>query len=152
MSMKRFLILLSFALAFICNIKSQDISTNVIPNQVKKAFQHKYFNVTNAKWEIKNQYYEVAFRLDLKKHTSEFDKAGIWLNTRTTLKLVDVTIAIKNAIKKSFSKYRIIQINKVESKDKASFYEIIFNQSSTDITIQFAPEGKILDRKVDIKE
>jgi len=150
--MKRFLILLTFTLSFICNIKSQDVSNNVISDKVKKAFQHKYSNATNVKWEIKNQNFEVVYRQDLKKHTSEFDKAGIWLYTRTTLKLVDVTIAIKNAIKKSFSKYRIVEINKVESKDKASFYEIIFNQSSTDITIQFAPDGKILDRKVDLKD
>jgi hypothetical protein len=43
-----------------------------------------------------------------------------------------------------------MQITKVETKDKATFYEIIFNKDATDITILFAPDGKILDRKVEL--
>ena len=148
--MKRFLLLCTVLLANINCILSQDIPTNSIPTVVIKAFQHKYSNATNAKWELKNQNYEVVFKQDLKKHISDFEITGIWLNTRITLKLTDVTTAIKNDIKRSFSKYRIMQINKVEAKDKAAFYEIIFNKDATDITIQFAPDGKILDRKVEV--
>ena len=148
--MKRFLLLCTVLLANINCILSQDIPANSVPTVVIKAFQHKYSNATNAKWELKNQNYEVVFKLDLKKHTTEFNNTGIWLETRITLKLTDVTTAIKNDVKRSFSKYKIMQITKVETKDKATFYEIIFNKDATDITILFAPDGKILDRKVEL--
>jgi hypothetical protein len=97
--MKRFLLLCTVLLANINCILSQDIPANSVPTVVIKAFQHKYSNATNAKWELKNQNYEVVFKLDLKKHTTEFNNTGIWLETRITLKLTDVTTAIKNDVK-----------------------------------------------------
>lgn len=129
---------------FICLLLST-LSCEMVNENVKAAFNQKYPNAENVRWNIdKNLYLEAKFELDGKKLRADFKKSGDWVETEQNIKYKDLPKPIKDAIKVDYDKSKIVEIEKVDSAKKGLFYDVEFKKNGGKVDIEFNELGIII--------
>ena len=134
-----------------------------VPDNIRNAFTTKYPNATNVTWSpyktydrinwewtgwpsIDSTYYTVNYTIDNRTHWGWWDRNMNWIGSTSTIE--DSTMlpdAVKAAIAKNYSGYRIRSIDEENDKDRTA-YEIKLEKGNDRAKILIDKNGRILKK------
>lgn len=142
-----FLLFLLVNLSFAQKMREKDI-----PAAVTSAFKTKFPDATKASWEKEGTSdYEVSFKLNGKEISANFDDAGKWLETETEIKISDLPVAVKKALKKDFTDFKIEETSKIENVKDGNYFEVEMENDEATFDVMFTVDGIVL-RKTKLEE
>jgi hypothetical protein len=112
--MKSFIILLTvffFSVSYPQNLKIKDV-----PRIVRDKFSSSYSKATNLKWTKEKSGYETSFKNENVDMSVNFDEKGNVVETETGIKLSELPIEVRESVSKDYSKYKITEAAKIETK------------------------------------
>jgi hypothetical protein len=138
--MKKIILLLALLLL----ISGSAMAQITVPQAVKSAFEAKFPNAENVKWDKENRSeYEANFTLGVTEMSASFLRDGTWLETETTIAVDQLPQAVQDAVKQNYSTGTITGASKIEKADNSIVYE-------TDIRIKSKTKEVIFDEKGNI--
>lgn len=136
-----------------------------VPAPARTSFETKYPNASNVKWSryqpedrsamepsdwnynLDSNDYVVMFNWDNADYYAWYDD-GNWV--RTSSRMADhskLPAAVNDAIRKQFSGYEIVEVDKENDKDRTA-YEVDLKKGEEDkLKITFAEDGTVLKKK-----
>lgn len=151
--MKRITIILVAVFAIVY-ANAQKITENDVPTSVKQAFIQKFpnANAKEVKWEKEDDTgIEANFKIDKEEYSVTFDQTGKWLETELEIKKAKLPEAVRVAIAKEFTRYKIEEAEKIETPDQELLYEVELEKKEISYAVQFTTAGKIV-KKEEVKE
>jgi uncharacterized membrane protein YkoI len=140
--MKKIFFVIAVMLMAVASCKSENV-----PDTVKKAFQTKFPNATNEKWDNEKAHeYEVKFDWNGVKYSANFSETGEWLETEGTISFDQLPEKVQKAFNFEHSGASIKAIAKIETSKGITKYEIEIKQSIKNVEILYTEEG------IEIKE
>ena len=149
--MKKLIVLISAFLLISLMGFTQIIAPEKVPADVKQAFAKKFAEATDIKYEMEKADYEVSFKENGVVMTANFNSSGVWLETETILSESDLPKKVLASIARNFVGFMITEVSKVESPDKAVYYEMYLKTNKEGYDVTFSPKGTIL-KKTKLKE
>jgi hypothetical protein len=127
----------------------QKIAADNVPQEVLSAFRAKFPAATEVQWmKAWNANYEVQFALSGNKERSEFDAAGVWVETENPIDKADLPKTIKDAVLKKNPKCEIAEADEIESGADGKLYEVGCATPKGQTDYRVSPGGKIEDKIV----
>lgn len=146
------LFLLAFCVAFfsIYCLQAQDKSKKVeVPAVVKSAFDAKYPKAEKVNWGLEKQgEYEAEFVLNGIESSANFDSKGQFMEFETEIKESELPQAIKSALAKDFTGYKLGDVSKSTDAKGVGSYEMEASKGKDKYVISFDANGKLLNKKV----
>ena len=126
----------------------QALSSEEVPEAVKKSFQAKFPAVKHAEWKIKSdQNYEAEFTLKTTEIAAKFDSTGKWLETESAISRLKVPKAVRDAAAEKFKGYKVIERQSVQRANaEALIYELHLENAKEIVKAQFARDGAVLNQ------
>ena len=119
------------------------------PKAVEAAFQQKFPNAQNAKWEKENDAeWEADFKLDGKKYSANFSKDGTWKETEHEISKSEIPAAVQKTLNTDFEGYKVDEAEISESADGTA-YEFELEKGKTDIEVLIDANGNVLKKQVE---
>ena len=132
-----------------CSEENENVN---VPEVVKKSFTSQYPNVDKVEWGIENAgEYEAEFKLGKVEMSVVLDSLGAVLETETKIVETELPQAVKSALTKDFSGYKIENVVKANVKDSV-FYEINVEKGKVESEIMFDVNGKLLKQQQENEE
>jgi hypothetical protein len=141
-----FVLICAVGLSF--NAGAQPISQNQVPPVVLNAFQGKFANVPEVKWEKKEELYKAEFKVGKRGHDVWIDKTGKITKIKEDFPKKDLPAAIQQQITNEFKAYKLDDADKVEMDGKI-FYQVELDGAAEDRKVLFTADGKIQENTVD---
>ena len=114
-----------------------------VPTAVTDAFNKKFSNVTNVKWEKENKdEYEVSFKLNGDNCSANFTIQGEWLETESTIPFDKLPEKVKNSFNISFKNAKVKSAAKIEKAKAATTYEIEYKLKGKTKEVIMDADGK----------
>ena len=145
--MKSWLVLFCFV-GLTLNANAQVIPQSQVPPVVLKAFQEKFGNATEVKWETKAELYKAEFKENKRGHDVWIDKTGKITKTKEDFPKKDLPAAIQQQITSEFKAYKLDDADKIEMDGKV-FYQVELDGTSDDRKVLFSADGKVQENTVD---
>ena len=118
------------------------------PHAVSNAFHLKFPKAENVKWEMEDvKNYEANFQINKTEFSAVFNSLGIWQETETEIKTIELPDAVKESINKQFSGYKIKEADKVEKILSPVGYEVELKKGKEIFEIYLSADGKVLSKK-----
>jgi hypothetical protein len=136
--MKTVIILLT--VLFISTGYAQDFSSKDVPRIVKEKFRSSYSNATNVKWTKEKSGYESSFKKGSANMSVNFDEQGNVIETETGIKLIELPVEVRESVAKDFSKYKITETSKIESRGIIT-YEVAVKRGKDKIDLMYDEHG-----------
>ena len=149
--MKKLIVLISAFLLISLMGFTQIIAPEKVPADVKQAFAKKFPEATDIKYEMEKTNYEVSFKENGVVRSANFNSSDEWLETETILSETDLPKKVLASIARNFVGFMITEVSKVESPDKAVYYEMYLKTNKEGYDVTFSPKGTIL-KKTKLKE
>lgn len=125
----------------------KELKNSDIPAAVKASFTKQFAKATKVEWSLEKEgEYEAEFKLDKSEMSANFDEKGTLLETETEIKESELPQAIKAAIAKDFTGYKLKEISKVESNNIES-YEIEAELNHVTWELIFDNKGKLIKKE-----
>ena len=130
-------------------IQAQEKSKKVeVPAAVKSAFEVKYPKAEKVKWGLEKQgEYEAEFVLNGIESSANFDSKGQFIESETEIKESELPQAIKTALSKDYSGYKIGDVAKSTNSSGVVSYEMEASKGKDKFEISFDNNGKLLNKK-----
>jgi len=122
--MNRIVLMLAVSLLLCIVGYSQKITPDKVPASVKEAFVKKFPAATDVKYEMEKKDYEINLKDKGVEMSANFDAIGKWLETETEIKVSDLPKEVSVSAAKHFAGFKISEVAKVETPDKALIYEM----------------------------
>ncbi len=117
-------------------------SEKTVPEKVKSAFNDKFSNPTDVKWDMENKKeWEAEFKLNGKEYSANFDLDGVWLETEYKVTEAQIPATIKSSLMKIYSGCSIQDVE-VSETPKAKVYEIMILNGNKKMEVSFDESGK----------
>ena len=117
------------------------------PTKVKVAFEQKFPNAQNVKWDKENsKEWEAEFSMDNKEYSANFSTDGSWLETEYKVELSEVSDAVKATLAADFEAYKIKEAE-ISISNEARVYEFELEKGGSDIEVAISPEGNIIKKE-----
>ena len=118
-----------------------------VPEKVKAAFASKFPNAKKVKWEMEDhQEWEAEFKLKGEEYSANFLDDGTWTETEHEIKKSQLPSVVKNAILVSFPKYKMEEIEMIETTKGKSFgFELEKGEENLEVTVDYS--GNIISRE-----
>lgn len=117
-----------------------------VPTHIEEAFQKKYPEITEPKWESEsNDSWEANFEINGEKYRVDFGKDGNWIETEHDVTFEQLPNEIRSAIEIKYRVEHIRGIEAVKNPTHGEFYVVEFQQGSGKKDVLFNLEGKVLD-------
>jgi len=133
---------LLFTLAFVCSLTL--VMAETPPKEVLEAFQFRYTNATDVKWESEGTIWEADFVYNGKEMSASYLENGKWQETETTLSMKMIPLRINEFITTNYPKYKVIEIEEVDHSIKGRFFEIELKKCCKRKEIQVDANGEIV--------
>ena len=144
--MKKIVVLLSACLLFSLTGHSQPIPADKVPAHIKQAFAKKFPAATDVKYKLETKDYEVTFKENDVRMSSNFDPKGNWLETETEINKSNLPKEVSASVAKNFAGFKISEVAKSESPDKGLVYEMDLKKDKDGYEVQFSPKGDVLKK------
>jgi hypothetical protein len=134
--------------ALTLTIEAQNLPQSQVPSEVLNAFQGKFPNATEAKWEVKENLYKAEFKVGSRGHDVWINKTGKITKHKEDFPKKDLPQIIQQKISTEFKGYKLDDADKIETEGKV-FYQVKLDGTSDDRKILFTADGKIQENEVD---
>ena len=115
-----------------------------VPSAVKNAFAAKYPNATNVTWGKENaKEYEAEFKMNGNSVAANFGLDGSWVETETTIPVVDLPAAVSAAVIKKNPGADITVAEKLEMPGGKLLYEVTFKVNGKKKSMELNPDGSL---------
>lgn len=122
------------------------------PKQVSDAFNKKFSNASDVKWEQeKENEWEAELKMGGKEISANFDAKGNWQETETEIGKKDISAEAHKAINLKFDGWEIEKAESVETPDFKG-YEIVLEKEDTETEILVTTTGEITIKKVTVED
>ncbi len=129
------------AMALICAyaISFAQIKT---PAAVTTAFDKKFPNATNVKWDKENaREYEAEFEWEGVKYSANFSNSGQWLETESPLMFDQLPDKVQKAFNAKHKGTKVKDVSKLEMSKGITKYEVEIMQGSKTIELFYTTDG-----------
>lgn len=136
--------LIFVALVLIC-ATATSFAQSKIPTAVTSAFNKKFPNAANIKWDKENDHeYEADFTWKEVKHSANFSDAGLWLETETTLAFNQLPEKVQTAFNTAHKGATIKAAAKIETSKGKVTYEVEIKQGIKTAEFLYDANGSVL--------
>jgi hypothetical protein len=139
-----FTVLCLIALGFTAG--AQDIAADKVPSAVLNAFQSRFPDVQNVKWEMKGEVYKAEFELASRDHEVSIEKAGTIVRHKEDFPKKQLPDAIQQRLSTDFPTYKLDDADKIEMEGKV-FYEVDLDGPSDKREVTLTEEGTVTRNK-----
>ncbi|MBN2001695.1 PepSY-like domain-containing protein [candidate division KSB1 bacterium] len=113
------------------------------PKAVMEAFEAKFANAQNVKWEMEEQNkWEADFALDGKEFSVCFDGSGQWLETEQEMTKEDLPDTVLQILSAQFQDFEIEEVESVETPETKG-YELGIETGGKAIEVFVDESGKL---------
>ncbi|MCB9501878.1 MAG: PepSY-like domain-containing protein [Deferribacteres bacterium] len=140
--MKKFIFLLAIFLLVACSPTQENT-----PKSVTTAFNAKFANAENVKWELeKAGEWEAEFHQDGRKMSANFTEEGTWLETEIEMTKNDLP---EDGLAKITEQYTDYDIKAVEGVETQTFkgFEIEVQKGKHTVEVLLAEDGELTVKK-----
>jgi hypothetical protein len=117
-----------------------------VPAPVKEAFTKKFPAAAEVNYMMERDHFEVNFKDKGVEMSTNFDRAGKWLETETAIKESDLPKEVSASVAKNFAGYKVSEVAKVEMPDKGVCYEVDLMKDKEGFEVQFSPKGDVIKK------
>jgi hypothetical protein len=122
--------------------------TKDAPANVKSAFSKKFPSATKVEWGKEDEKeWEAEFKADGKEYSANFDNEGKWIETEYEIAVKDLPAAVKTALDKESSGYKIEESVVLETPGTKSF-EFVILKGKVKKELEIDQNGKVLKNEV----
>ena len=121
-----------------------------VPSAAKNKLKTLYPKAEEVKWDKEGANFEANFEVNDVEMSVIFDAKGNVLETETEIEKDALPAAVKSALKKDFSGYKIKETAKIEKNGKITF-EAQVEKGETKLDAIYSPDGKLI-KKIEKQE
>ena len=121
-----------------------------VPAAAKNKLKALYPKAEKVKWDTEAPNFEANFEVNDVEMSILLDAKGHLLETETEIEKDDLPSAVKSALKKDFSGYKIKETAKIEKNGKTTF-EAQVEKGETKLDAIYSPDGKLI-KKIEKQE
>ncbi|MDR2955035.1 MAG: PepSY-like domain-containing protein [Prevotella sp.] len=137
-----FLLLAISAIYFVGCSDDDDSNWDIVPSDVRSAFEEKYPSAKNIEWEDKGSYKVADFINDNMEASAWFDSKGTWYMTETDLPFNLLPQPVKDAFGASeYSTWKVDDVDMLERKDSEVIYIIEVEYKNKEVDLYYNAEG-----------
>ena len=125
---------------------AQGLPQSQLPTVVLNAFQSKYQNTKDAKWELKGELYKAEFKVESRKHEVWINKTGVITRHKEDFPKGQLPEAIREKLAKDFKDYKIDDADKIEADGKV-FYQVDLESPQGERKLLFTADGQLQENK-----
>lgn len=115
------------------------------PMAVTTAFNQKFPNATNVKWDKENDHeYEAGFDWKGVKHSVNFSDTGEWLETESLITFSQLPEKVQTSFNASHKGATIKAVAKIETSKKTTKYEVEIKQGIKGVEFFYDANGSEL--------
>ncbi len=116
---------------------------SAVPPEVEDAFKTRYPDAGKAEWEVdSNGYWEAGFEIGGTKHRADFNEMAEWVETEVSVKFDELPDPVQRAIREEFGDDEITEIEKVDSAQRGSFFDVEFKRSGKNHDVEYLESGE----------
>lgn len=121
---------------------------NEVPENIRQTFGESYSDARNAKWSLKEDSYEVDFKINGSRIEAEYDINGKQIQEEAMIKNSELPQEIRNYLDKHYPQYHIGEAS-IEEKSNSKVYELeLLNGFFREIELEFDMEGNLLNKEI----
>lgn len=129
------------ATALICAIATS-FAQSKTPTAVTTAFNQKFPNATDVKWDKENAHeYEASFEWKGVKYSANFSDKGEWLETESPSSFNQLPEKVQTAFNASYKGATVKAVAKIETSKGTTKYEVEFKQGANTVEIFYTVDG-----------
>ncbi|MGI9551967.1 MAG: PepSY-like domain-containing protein [Aurantibacter sp.] len=133
-----------FSLALVCcsflNCHSQ------VPKEVQEAFEEKYPDEENPKWNVdRNNNFEAHFKEKGEVYRADFTPKGEWIETERSIKKKDLPELVRRKLKSDYHDFEIIELEETRHHEKGLFYDVELKKDGKKRDVEFRVNGQIIN-------
>lgn len=133
-------------------VSAQKLKESEVPAVVQSAFKKNFPAAKGVKWSKESvTEFEAEFKNGSVETAANFDANGKWLITETEIRKAELPAAVQITINKDYAGYDIEEVEKADTPDKGTFYEVELEKQEQTVTLQLSKDGKVL-KKIEGKE
>jgi hypothetical protein len=136
-----FLIAIFLSASYAQNLKIKDV-----PQIVRDKFISSYSTATNVKWTKEKSGYESSFKKGNVDMSVNFDEKGNVVETETGIKLGELPIEVRESVAKDYSKYKITETAKIETKGITT-YEVEVKRGKDKMDLIYNEHGVLKSKE-----
>jgi hypothetical protein len=125
---------------------AQNLKIKDVPRNVKDIFTSRYSKATNVKWTKEKSGYESSFKKGNVDMSVNFDEKGNVVETETGIKLGELPIEVRESVAKDYSKYKITETAKIETKGITT-YEVEVKRGKEIIDLLYGEHGVLKSKE-----
>ena len=118
-----------------------------LPAQIKKTIYFRYPDATDISWVNIDSNFVIEFTLFEEQKKVVCDLSGMIIQTFTIIKINDIPVDIKQAIKGSFSHGTILRAERIRTKNDKIHYIVYLEEDGSIYSIRFDKVGTIISIK-----
>ncbi|MDP3353301.1 MAG: PepSY-like domain-containing protein [Flavobacteriaceae bacterium] len=124
---------------------STSFAQSKTPIAVTTAFNQKFPNATNVKWDKENAHeYEASFEWKAEKHSANFTDKGEWLETESPLTFSQLPNKVQTAYKTLYKETAIKAVAKIETSKGDTKYEIELKKGLKTMELFYKNDGTVI--------
>jgi uncharacterized membrane protein YkoI len=149
--MKKIIVLLSVFMTISLFGFTVTVTHEEVPAAVKKTFEKKFSNATDAKYVDSKKYYQVTFKSNGDSMSANFNSKGEWIKTETQISNSDLPNKVNAAVAAKFAGFTVTGISQTDTPDKKLIYNVILKKDAECYLVRFSPGGDVL-KKLPVKK
>lgn len=118
---------------------------NNIPSAVITAFNQKFPNASNIKWDKENAHeYEAGFTWNGLKQSANYTDLGEWIETESPVDFSKLPMKVQDAFKAKHESSKIKAVAKIETSKNITKYEVEFKHGKKSKEVFYDENGNEL--------
>jgi Putative beta-lactamase-inhibitor-like, PepSY-like len=132
------------ALVSVCTYATSFAQKNA-PAAVIKAFNQKFPNASNVKWDKENAHeYEAGFTWNGIKQSANYSDLGVWLETESPIDFSKLPMKVQDTFNAKHKGANIKAVAKIETSKNITKYEVEFKHGKNTKEAFYDEEGNEL--------
>lgn len=144
--MTMFVLLLVAAVFAACD---NDDNKHKPDEAVTRAFEQKYPEAAQVKWETKKGYEVAEFKIQGKEKEAWFDKDGKWYMTESDMTYEELPGAVKTNFKKDYADWKVEDVDMLERTGMEAVYVIEAEQGKEELDLYYTEDGTLVKTVID---
>ncbi|MBS1537857.1 MAG: PepSY-like domain-containing protein [Bacteroidetes bacterium] len=138
---------ISVAMALLLCVCATSFAQRKAPSAVTSAFNQKFSNATNVKWDKENPHeYEASFTWNGKKYSANFSDKGEWLETESEVTFAQLPDKVQQTFTTSHKGTKVNGVAKIETSKGTTKYEVEIKISGKTVEYFYDSNGTELKK------
>jgi hypothetical protein len=125
---------------------AQSLKTKDVPGIVKEKFNSSFTKAVHVQWTKEKSNFEASFKTGDKQMSVNFDEKGNIVETETGIKLSELPIVVRESVAKDYSKYKIRETAKIETKGITT-YEVEVKRGKDKMDLIYDEHGVLKSKE-----